>query len=372
METVKVIRKSFKFRIYPSKAQTKTLEMTLELCRELYNAALQERRDAWKLNRVSVSYFDQSRQLPEIKKHREDLNLVYSEVLQNILRRTDKTFRGFFRRMKRQTKAGYPRFKSQSRFNSFRYPQNGFSLTDNKLSLSKIGKLKIKLSRNVTGKVKTCEIKRENNRWFVIFSVETFSETLPKTDNSIGIDVGINSFAALSNGEIISNERFSESLQNKVRVAQRRVSRRKKGSNRRYKAVSQMRKIYQKIFNQRDTFQHKLSTKIIAENDLTAVEKLNIKGLAKGNLSKQVLDASWSSFFHKLKYKAENAGRELIEVKPHGTSQTCICGANVPKTLSVRVHNCVSCGLVADRDFVSAQVILQRAQVERSNANVSQ
>jgi len=361
MDTAQVIRKAYKFRIYPSKSQISKLETTLDLCRELYNDALQERRDAWKLNRKSITYFDQQNQLPEIKNIREDLGSVYSQVLADVLLRLDKTFKAFFSRVKKGEKAGFPRFKGQNRYDSFCYTQKGFWFRNDKLELSKIGKVKIKLSRPVIGKVKTCAIKREIDKWFVIFSVETSAEPLPKTGKQIGIDVGIESFATLSDGTKIENFKYFESSQKRLRVAQRKVSRRKKGSKCRKKAVIQLRKVHEKIKNQRSDFAHKVSTNLVKDFDLIAIEKLNILGMSKGILAKQIHDAAWSSFFQKLKYKAENAGKSVIEVNPNGTSRTCICGETVEKSLSVRWHKCDKCGLSEHRDVVSAKVILERA-----------
>jgi len=229
------------------------------------------------------------------------------------------------------------------------------------LFLSKIGKVKVRLSRNVLGKVKTCTIKREVSGWFVIFTVETEKEVLPKTGKQIGIDVGIESFATLSDGRQIENFKYFETFQKRLRVAQRKVSRRKKGSNQRRKAVLRLRKIHQKIKNQRNDFAHKVSFQLVKEFDLIAIENLNILGMSKGILAKQIHDVAWNSFFQKLTYKAENAGRQLIKVNPNGTSQTCICGGLVKKTLSVRHHYCLKCGYFNHRDIVSAKVILNRA-----------
>jgi len=364
MEMSEKIIKTYKFRLYPSKAQIKSLEQTLDICRELYNAALQERRDAWKLNRVSVGFFDQSRQLPEIKTIRGDVADVNSTVLQDVLRRLSKTFDAFFSRVKKGEKAGFPRFKNQNRFNSFTYPQVGNSsvrIENNKLNLPKIGKVKIKLSRLVEGLIKTCTIKREIDKWFVLFSVETSPETLPKTCKQIGIDAGIESFATLSDGTQIENFRFFERTQKQLRKAQRKVARRKKFSNQWRKAVKQVSKIHEKIKHQRSDFQHKISTKLVKDFDFLAIENLNIRGMSRGFLAKQINDAGWSGFFQKLKYKAENAGKSVMEVSPKCTSQTCICGETVKKDLSVRWHHCRSCGLSEHRDVVSAKVILQRA-----------
>lgn len=341
----------------------KTLDATLDLCRELYNAALQERRDAWKLNRVSVSYFEQASQLSEIKAIRDDLNSVHSQVLQDVLKRLDKTFKAFFERVKRKEKAGFPRFKSQNRFDSFCFPQSGFSLTDNKLHLSKIGKIKIKLSRPVIGKVKTCAIKRELDKWFVIFSVKTAAEALPKTNRQIGIDAGIESFMTLSDGTQIENFRFFERTQKQLKKAQRKLSRRRKFSGRWRKAALQVAKIHSKIKNQRSDFQHKISTQLVKDFDLIAIEKLNILGMSRSVLAKQVNDAAWSSFFQKLKYKAENAGKSVIEVNPQHTSQDCsTCGERVKKSLGVREHHCPKCGLKIHRDENAAINILKLGQ----------
>lgn len=336
-----IITKAYRFRICESsKIVRARLEQTLNLCRDLYNCALQERRDAYKLNRISINYYNQANQLSEIKTTNPEYKDVHSQVLQDVLKRLDKAFKSFYNRAKKG-QAGFPRFKSQNRFDSFCFPQSGFSLIGNKLTLSKIGIVKLKLSRQIIGKVKTLTIKRECGKWFAVFTIETSAEPLPKTGQSIGLDVGISAFATLSDGTQIDNFKYYESTQKKLRVAQRRVSRRKKGGNQRRKAVLQLKKIHQKIRNQRNDFQHKVSTWLVRNYDLIAIEKLSILGMSRGILSKQVHDASWSSFFQKLKYKAENAGKTLIEVNPNGTSQICSsCGETVKKDLSERVHRC--------------------------------
>ncbi|MBX3288404.1 MAG: transposase [Acidobacteria bacterium] len=353
-----IIRRTYKFRIYPSKAQTLDLQQQLaEGCR-LYNAALRERKDAYRLNRVSLNYYTQANQLKDIRAN-GDLALANFSCCQDILRRVDKTFKAFFRRVKAGQKAGFPRFRSIRRFDTITFPSygDGIKLTD-KLRIQGVGLVKVKLHRPIDGKIKTVSIKREGSKWYACFSVETKPEPLPRTDQAIGIDVGIESFATLSDGTHIDNWKYYESEQKRLRVAQRRVTRRKKGSNRRRKAVAQLRNIHQKIFNRRNDFQHKLSTDLVRNYDLIAVEKLNILGMSKGILSKQIHDASWSSFFQKLRFKAECAGKQLIEVDPRGTSQRCTCGVTVKKDLSVRWHHCFSCGYQNHRDIVSAQNIL--------------
>lgn len=359
---MKVVR-AYKYKIKPSKSAFAKFERWLSLCRELYNAGLQERRDAWKIEVKNISYCEQSKQLPQIKEIREDIKEVNAQVLQNVLKRLDRSFQSFFNRVKKGEKAGYPRFKSESRFNSFTYPQMKgiFKLVGNKLTLSKIGSVRLHLSREIVGKIKTCTIKREVSGWFVIFTVESESIALPKTKKQIGIDVGVENFLTLSDGTQIENPRFFESLQKKIRVAQRRFSRRQKNSGRKRKAGVQVSKLYKKVENSRNDFQHKVSRSIVNEFDLIAVEKLNITGMSKGIFAKQISDVAWGNFFQKLLYKAESADREVVKVNPNGTSQTCICGERVEKELRIRWHRCSGCGLSCHRDIVSAQVILKRA-----------
>lgn len=356
-----IIHRTYKFRLYPTKRQVETLEGQLALCAELYNAALQERRDAWTLNRVSISYFDQTYQLPEIKKLRPDLAEVGANVCLDALQRVDKAFKAFFRRVKRGEKPGYPRFKSFRRYDSVSYKGSDTSLTGNKLRLSKIGRVRIKLHRPMDGKVKQVHVKREAGRWFAIFVCECEPKPLPACDAKVGIDVGLIAFATLDDGTEIENPRYFREAQAKLRRAQRKVARRKRGSNRRRKAVLLLQRIHAHVYNQRADFHHKVSRWIVDNHGLIAVEDLNVKGLARARLAKSVHDVAWSQFFNFLRYKAENAGREFVEVNPRGTSQECLCGASVPKTLSQRWHQCSACGLSAPRDHVSAQLILQRA-----------
>lgn len=354
------MRLSYKFRLYPNKEQTANLERSLNLCRELYNGALQERRDAWNLNRIRISFFDQSRQVPDIRRLNPDYMQIGARVCGQVLRQVDRSFQAFFRRCKTGEKAGFPRFKGKSYFNSVFYNQTGFGLANNQLRLANVGRVKIKQHREILGVVKQVTVKRESSKWYAIFVCDNVpTKQLKATNKSIGIDVGIESFATLSDGIQIDNWKYYESSAKQLRVAQRRVARRKKGSNRRRTAVLQLQNIHKKIFNQRADFQHKFSTDLIRAYDLIAIEQLNIKGLSKGILAKQVLDVSWSSFFHKLTYKAESAGRKLIEVNPAYTSQDCSgCGHREKKSLSVREHNCQSCGLVLHRDHNAALNIL--------------
>jgi putative transposase len=353
-----MLRRTFKYRLYPNRRQREKLQATLDVCRELYNAALQERREAWSSHRKSIDYVVQAKQLGEIKTVREDLRAVHSQVLQDALRRIDKAFQAFFLRCRRGQVPGFPRFRSQSRYDSFTYPQTGFK-GSGRLTLSKIGDLKMKLHRPIRGQIKTLTIKRENGMWYACFSCVVKPEPLPANAKAVGLDVGLSSFVVPTDGRGIGNPRWYQKAQKHLRKAQRRVARRQKYSQRWKKAVGLVAKIHRKVFNQRSDFQHKLSRKIVNHYGLIFVEDLNVKGLSRGWLAKSVHDAGWAAFFQKLSYKAESAGRRFLPVDARGTSQRCPCGEPNLKRLSNREHACVKCGLVTTRDHASAMEILR-------------
>ena len=353
------MRKTYKYRLFPTDAQAQALDAQLgEACR-LYNAALGERRDAYRLTGASLTYYYQANQLKAIRAE-GGCELANFSACQDVLRRVDKTFKAFFRRVKNGEKAGYPRFKSRRRFDSYTFPSygDGCRLTETRLYLQGVGHIKVKLHRPVDGGIKTVTIKREAGQWYVCFSVEYAPSPLPETATAIGLDVGLLSFATLSDGTTIDNPRCYRNAQAKLRRAQRRVARRKRGGRNRRKAVVLLQKAHAHIRNQRADFHHKTARALVNTYDVIAVEDLNVKGLASGMLAKSVNDAGWSSFIAKLTYKAEDAGRQLVKVDARGTSQSCLCGAAVRKTLSQRWHQCPECGLSAARDHVSAQLIL--------------
>lgn len=356
------MRKSFKYRLYPTREQAESLDGQLgEACR-LYNAALQERRDAWRMAGKSLNYYDQANQLKEIRAA-GDLGLANYSACQDVLRRADKTFKAFFRRVKAGTKAGFPRFKSRRRFDSYTFPAYGDGCKlgdDGKLYIQGVGVLKVKLHRPVSGEIKTVTLKRECGHWYVCFSVEVATpEPMPDTGEVTGIDVGLESFVVLSDGSVIQNPRYYRKAQATLRHAQRKVARRKKGSHRRRKAVRVLQRVHQHVRNQRSDFHHQVSRQMVNKFDLIAVEDLNIKGLASGMLAKSVNDVGWGGFLSRLSYKAEEAGRQVVKVNPNGTSQRCPCGAGVPKGLSQRWHQCLACGMSVSRDHASALEILR-------------
>ncbi|MGH9837684.1 MAG: RNA-guided endonuclease InsQ/TnpB family protein [Blastocatellia bacterium] len=357
------MRTAFKYRLYPTKKQAEFLDGQLaEACR-LYNAALQERRDAYSINRVSINYYDQAHQLKEIRAE-GDSGLENFSCSQDVLRRVDKTFKAFFRRCKEGTgKAGFPRFKPRDRYNSISFPSYGDGcrlMPNGKLRIQGAGFIKVKLHRAVEGKIKTVTILREVDNYYACFSCEVEAQPLPPLESVIGIDVGLTTFAVLSDGTEIDNPRFFKASEEKLANAQKVLARKKRGSNSRKKAKKTVQKLHAKIRNQRNDFQHKVSRRIVNNYGSIYVEKLNIRGLAGGMLAKSVQDAAWRGFLDKTSYKASNAGRVYGEVYAPGSSQECLCGAEVRKKLSDRWHHCVSCGLSEPRDHVSSKIIKAR------------
>jgi len=358
------MRRAFRYRLYPTNAQAVKLESWLDLCRELHNAAIQERRDSWKAG-VSVNFNSQSDQLPSIKKERPEFAEVYSQVLQQALHRVDSAFSRFFDRVKKGQTPGYPRFRAADRYDSLTWPQAaGFKLLGTrKLYLGSFGELKIKLHRPVEGRPKTCTVKREAGHWYASFSCdEVPARAYSEAHAEVGIDVGLTSFATLSTGEKIENPRWYRHTEARLKSAQRKLSKKKRGSKNRAKAKHRVARLHAKAADQRRDFQHKLAKRIVSENRLIAVEDIKpsemVSGASRG-MAKSIHDASWAAFLAILSGKAEEAGRILVKVPPAGTSSTCFrCGTYRKKSLSEREHRC-SCGLVLDRDLHASLNILR-------------
>lgn len=356
-------KKTFKFRIYPSKPQITKLEMTLDLCRELYNSALQERRDAWELNRINITNQDQEKQLPELKKIRTDLKLIYSQVLQDVLKRVDRSFQNFFRRVKnKKGKAGFPRFQSKYRYKSFTFKQSGFGIENGKLRVSKIGKLKIKLHRKMVGQIKTLTISRDScGKWFASFCVQCEKEILKPTNKSVGVDCGIKVFAMLSDGTEIENPKFFKRDEKLLATAQKRLSKARKGSREWHKKRKIVARIHAKIRNRRNNFAHQLSRKLVNSFDRIFFENLQIKGILKdGLLNKAIGDVAWGQLISFTKYKAEWADRTMKQVNPAYTSQDCHkCGHRQKMPLEIRIFECPECHIKLDRDLNASLNILR-------------
>jgi len=337
------------------------LQKQLDGCRWLYNELLEQRILSHEELDVSLSKYHQLMFLPELKRENPDLDQIHSQVLQNIVDRLDKAFQSLFRRLKAGEKPGFPRFRGFHRYNSFCYPQSGFSVVDTRLKLSKIGSVRIKMHRQIEGKIKTCTLRKNaSGDWDVSLSCEVEIEPSAPKQEAIGIDVGLEHFAVLSNGQEIPNPRFFRKGEKALAIAQRRLAKAEKGSKERQKKGKAAAKIHEKIRNQRKDFCHKESKKIIDQYQYICVEDLNIKKMVEGShLAKSITDASWNQFRQFLTYKAAEAGRKLGLVNPAYTTQDCSqCKYREAKKLSEREHSCSQCGYKATRDLNAAQNIL--------------
>jgi len=279
------------------------------------------------------------------------------------LRRLDRAFTAFFRRVNTQVKPGYPRFRSVRRYDSLTW-ESGWGLRDGRIALPGIGHIKVRWHRPIPSSavVRTITVRRVAGRWFACFSltVSRSPRVAAISRPPVGLDLGIQHYAALSTGEQIPGPRAYRAAMRQLRLAQRRVCRRQKGSYRRQKAGLLLARRHQRIRNLRQDHAHKVTRRLVSEFSLVAVEDLNIRGLARGFLAKDVRDQGWAAFLTTLEYKAAEAGTRLVRVPPGGTSKTCSgCGVLVPKLLSERIHWCPDCGLAIDRDTNAARNILR-------------
>jgi len=363
MNTKKKVHRTFKYKAVVSKTTAAHAEQWLWRCQQLYNLALEQRILAYKQFGVSLHYQHQSAELPTFKKEFPEFAQVGSQVLQNVLERLEKAFQHFYGKCKKGEQGGFPRFKPRCRYDTFTLKTSGWMLNENYLTVSKVGIFKLILSRPIEGTIKTVSIHRDGcGDWWVCFSCIVDARKYPEQEKGIvGIDVGLNHFCVDSDPESppIANPRYYGKLKAKLRKQHRVVSRRKKGSNRRRKAVKRLAKTHRQIANMRLDFLHKIANHYVLNYSEIHVEALKIKNMIKNrHLSMPIQDASWGLFFELLEYKAEEAGRQLLKVNPRGTSQKCSdCGEIVSKTLAVRIHSCKACGLDIDRDENAARNI---------------
>lgn len=358
------MRKAFKYRLYPTPQQDAAMSTMLETHRRLYNDALSERKQAWELTQHSVSYGDQSGQLKAARTTNSFLTTTNFSSCQATLRRLDKAFVAFFRRIKAGETPGYPRFKDRNRFDTVEFPSygDGCRFDGRKVYFQHIGRVKVKLHRPSEGQIKTVAFTREAGNWYVVFSCDLGDVVAPPAPGPVvGIDLGLKAFLVTSDGESIPPPRSYRQAQIALRRAQRKVARRQKGSKRRAKAVGLLQKQHQRIGNLRRDFHHKTARVLVSRYGSIVHEHLNIRGIARSRLAKSTLDVAWGTFLSILAHKAEEAGVRVIAVPPHNTTQMCSrCGTlpEAKKTLADRVHRCSSCGYVADRDRNAAQNVL--------------
>jgi len=358
------MERAYKFRLYPQQEQTIVLDRTLMLCRHLYNNALEERILAYGMAGKTINYYEQKRELVKVKDELPEYSDVYSHALQDVVSRLDKAYKAFFRRVKKGETAGFPRFKGRNRFNSVTYDRYGFRLRENgNLYATGIGTIRMFKHREIVGMPKTCTIKRDavGDWWATITAtIPDVPKREPKT--AIGIDVGLKNLAMLSTGERIEPPKLLMASEEKIKIIQKGVSRKVKGSNNRRKCVRRLAKAHRRVERQRDDYLHKASRSLALKADTIVFENLNINGMLKNHhLAKSIGDAGWGKLMQYTAYKAEEAGGSVVFVNPNGTSQICSrCGEMVRKSLAERVHVCTKCGFSTDRDLNASLNILGR------------
>ncbi len=331
---------------------------------------LNKRITAYRRSGISLSAYQQQAELSDLKAAFPDYAAIHSQVLQDVLTRLDKTYQAFFRRVKAGQTPGFPRFQGRDRYHSFTYKQycNGARLDNGFLVLSKIGRVAVRWSRPLKGTPKTVMISHEADGWYAIIScADVPAQPLPLTSRETGIDVGLKVFLITADGDVVENPRLHRRGEKKLKKAQRVVSRRKKGSHGRRKAVGLLQRAHQTVKRQRADFHHKTALKLLRDYDTIYLEDLQVANMVRNHhLAKSISDAGWAAFRSILEAKAACAGRRVIAIPAQYTSQDCsICGARVPKSLSVRTHVCTICGLVLDRDENAARNIQRAGQALR-------
>jgi len=352
----------FQYRLYPTHKQESALNAALEECRWLYNHLLECRKNAWEQRGENLTCYGQINTFGILKTEHPSLTTVHSQVLQNVAVRVDLAMKAFFRRCKAGETPGYPRFKSYGRYDSFTYPQSGFTIDEQgKLYASSIGHIKMVLHRPIRGRIKTLTIhKSSTGKWYASFSIECEPERLPDRPEQVGIDVGLKTFATLSDSTEIANPRFFRKEEKALAKVQRTHAKLAKGTPERRKHRKVVARVHERIAFRRDNFTHQESRRIVDGYGVIAVEDLHINRMVHNHcLAKSIADAAWSQFFSKIACKAEEAGRKYIAVNPAYTSQDCSrCHHRQNMPLSERVYHCPCCLLSLDRDLNAALNIL--------------
>lgn len=360
--------RSYKFRLFTTTVQEAALTDMLGALCDLYNAGLQQRIEAYQRRGISLRYGNQAAELKAVRQADERLGGYSFSAEQQVLRRLDKAFAAFFGRIKRGDKAGFPRFRAKARFDSADC-RVGDGLTIRKSGRLGIvgipGEIKVRWHRDLPSgaKVGAAVISRSCGKWYVCFQI-TLADAGPieREFAPIGIDLGLTSLVALSNGETVATPQHTRMGAKALRRAQRAVARKRRHSKRQRNAKLRVARLSAKVAARRRDFSHKLSRDLVNRFSHIAMEDLNIKGLAAGMLAKSVHNAAWNQLVQHIGYKAECAGSTVRLVDPRGTSQTCPeCGMIKRKTLAERMHRCIDCGCIQDRDVAAAQIVLMRA-----------
>jgi len=355
--------RAYRFRLYPSKTKEKELVHHLWLEKNLWNSMLEKTKKRYEAEK---KFYSKS----ELQLMVKDSGL-YSQSAQAVAHRLHRTLESKIRAKKNGQKWGFPRFKPLERMRSIYYPQSGFSLSQ-KLKVSPFGEISIVKHRIIKGKIRTLTLKRESSgKWHAIFTVEQESQT-PKQNNGpvVGLDLGLNRLATISDGKFIENLRHFHQFEEKLAQAQRNLSKKRKGSHNRKKARRKVALVHEAISNARKDHLHKKANWLLSHYSKIVMEDLRINEMAEEGHGKGIHDASWGMFTHMLCYKAESAGSEIVFVDPRNTSKECSnCHSIVQKSLWERIHSCSSCGLTLDRDVNAAINILTRATAGMAGSN---
>ncbi len=381
---------AYKYKLRPNKAQVAQFDEWLNLLRMQYNYRIAERFDWYASTRIPIDscsliscsiapiveqpdYYWQKRDLVNTKKLFPEYKEIHSQVLQDCIARVKKALARYISADKSGRRSGKPRFKGRGRYHSFTYTQMPQDcIKGNRITLSKIGDVKIILHRPIPDgfKIKTASIVKNADGYYVVLILQDV--TVPiisldlNLDNAIGIDMGLKDFLITSDAETVSIPQFARKAESDKKLRNKAVSRKKKGSNRRRKAIKRLAKHHQKIARQRRDFHYKSAKQLLNRYDVIGFEDLNVKGLARTRMAKSILDAGWSEFLDILVCKAESAGKLAIAVNPNGTTQICSnCGTHIPKTIADRWHSCHVCGLELDRD-VNAAINIKNIAVGRT------
>ena len=361
------MRLTYRYRLYPTKAQEARLNEWLESIRLLYNFALAERRDTYREKKRSVSVYEQKRALPSLKRRFSRYASINAQVLQDAIFRLDKAFKRFFEGK------GYPRLKAKERYRSFTYPQSdAFRILEGgtKIRLSKIGNVTLRYHRILEGTPKTATVTRyPSGSWYVSICCE-LPDVAVEGASLTGFDLGLTNYLTSSDGKVTKPLKALKKAERKLRKEQRRLCRKKRGSKNRCKQRRRVARVHEKVANRRRDFLHKTSRRVVDSHEGFAFEKLRIRNLLKNHrLARAIADAGWSTFVSMTAYKAEKAGKPFVLVTARGTTQLCSdCGSLIAKSLAQRVHRCPFCGLVLDRDHNAAINIASRAGTARSHA----
>jgi putative transposase len=384
------VRRSYKFLLRPTKRQEAALEACLEDTRQLYNAALEERREAWRMGHHPVTFNSQCAQLKEIRADDSERYERWAFSCERAaVRRLDRAFQGFYRRVKTGGKPGYPRFKGRGWWDSIEWQEDFGARWDSvphpkvtRVYFKGIGHVRVHQHRPIKGRVKTITAKREGGRWYVALSCDNVpAEPLAPADPAVGIDLGVASFLTTSDGTHVPNPRYLAATAERLAVAQHNLARKKHGSGRRKKAASKVARQHAKVARQRLDHAHKTALTLVCDHNLIVHEELQIENMtarpkpridgnggyqpngaaAKSGLNKSIHDAGWGIFLHVLSAKAESAGRQVIAVNPRHTSQRCAqCGhVAAGNRVSQAEFRCLGCSHQAHADVNAARNILR-------------